>query len=70
MKELYKILWVESGWSKMTWKQRLVAVYFGLSMGMVLMCAESKWWILAIMCMNAALSGVIAKNTKFPEMDD
>lgn len=64
MKELWKILWVESGWAKLTIEERIKMKYFMLSLFLVLASAESSIWLLGATTLNFALSGKIVRTIK------
>lgn len=69
MKELWNILWVESGWASMTIKERIKMMYFMLSFLLVLASAESSIWLLIATTLNFAISGKIVRTikTKIPD---
>ena len=64
MKELWNILWVESGWAKLTIKERIKMTYFMLSLFLVLASAESPIWLLVAATLNFAISGKIVRTIK------
>lgn len=69
MKELWNILWVESGWASLTIKERIKMMYFMLSFLLVLASAESSIWLLGVTTLNFAISGKIVRTikTKIPD---
>ena len=71
MKELWRILWFESGWAQLTWKQRAVAVYVCLSLMACLGLAESSNILIMFgIVANLGVSVALAKRSKFPDMEE
>ena len=64
MKELWNILWVESGWAKLTIKERIKMTYFMLSLFLVLASAEASMWILIAATLNFAISAKMVRTIK------
>lgn len=63
MKELWNILWVESGWASLTIKERIKMMYFVLSFMLVLASAESIWFLL-VTTLNFAISTKVVRTIK------
>lgn len=64
MKELWNILWVESGWASLNIKERIKMMYFVLSFMLVLASAESPIWFLLVTTLNFAISGKLVRTIK------
>lgn len=70
MKDLYQIFWVETGWAKMSMKQRFAAIYAGLSFALFIASVESHFLFVAIVLLNLIISVWVVRKTKFPDMED
>lgn len=58
MKELFRILWTETGWPRLTTAERAKAAYFGLSLlALPIFAAVSPWGVLLLV----ANLGIAAK---------
>jgi len=66
MKELWRILWVESGWAQQTWKQRAVAAYVCLSLLACFGIAESHILVVTGVVANLCVAVSLARRAKFP----
>lgn len=64
MKELWNILWGESGLARLTIKERIKMMYFVLSFMLVLASAESSIWLLLVTTLNFAISGKLVRTIK------
>lgn len=64
MKELWNILWVESGWASLTIKECIKMMYFVLSFMLVLASAESSILFLLVTTLNFAISGKLVRTIK------
>lgn len=64
MKELFRILWTETGWPRLTTTERVKAAYFGLSLLMLLGCAATSPWGVLLQVANLGVAAKIVGTIK------
>lgn len=69
MKELWKILWEDSGWAALTMGERIKAIYFCLSLFVCIVLAEAPflWLLVAVANLVVSVKAVKTIKTKIPD---
>ena len=66
-----RYLFLEStGWSRLTWRDRWVAIYFALSLAAIIITAEAPIWVMIAMMLNFFNAARVVKTIDLPPEDD
>ena len=66
-----RYLFLEStGWSRLTWRDRWVAIYFALSLAAIIITAEAPIWVMIAMMLNFFNAARVVKTIDLPPEED
>ena len=69
MKEVINDIFKETGFDKLTWKQRLIVWYFALSFCSLCVSDETPIWILLLIVLNFANAARLVRKVPLPEIE-
>ena len=66
-----RYLFLEStGWSRLTWRDRWVAIYFALSLAAIIITAEAPIWVMIAMMLNFFNAARMVQTIDLPPEED